>query len=203
MVINVLSLIIFSLTIKSANGNYVGDANYTGGTNLLTASFKLYNQKGDLLYQIIHPEAITFFISNTGEVFATNEQGLYLYNLNGNVLQLRSLRYPNGFGFSPDNTLFFASDQDGIYAYSMQGKVVYQFPPGRLYASTAQARKMAIVSTDTLFYYQKGELKFQKVLNNPYVRKIYFSDDEKIIHLELPDSTESIKISDFCIMGEQ
>ncbi len=203
MVINVLSFLIFTLTIKSANGIYVGDANYTGGTNLLTASFKLYNQKGELLYQIIHPEAITFFISNTGEVFATNEQGLYLYNLNGTVLQLRSLRYPNGFGFSPDNTLFFASDQDGIYAYSMQGKVVYQFPPGRLYASTAQARKMAIVSNDTLFYYQKGEIKFQKIISNPYVRKIYFSDDEKILHLELPDSTESIKISDFCVMEEQ
>lgn len=203
MAINVLSIIIFTLTIKSANGMYIGDASYTGGTNLLTTSFKLFNQQGNLLYQIIKPEAITFFISNTGEVFATNEQSLYLYHLNGMVLQLKSLHYPNGFGFSPDNTLFFASDQDGIYAYSMDGRVVYQFSPGRLYASTAQAKKMAIVSTDTLFYYQKGELKFQKTLSNPYARNIYFSDDETTIYLELPDSTESINISDFCIMEEQ
>lgn len=202
MVINVLGLILFTLTIKSANGMYIGDVTYTGGTNLLTASFKLYNQHGELIYQIIHPEAITFFISNTGEVFATNEQLLYLYKLNGTIAQLRSLHYPNGFGFSPDNTLFFASDLDGIYAYSMQGRVVYQFPPGRLFTSTAQGRKMAIISNDTLSYYQQGELKFQKILNNPFVRKIYFSDDEKMLHLELPDSTEHIKISDYCLMEE-
>ncbi|MGQ9464310.1 MAG: hypothetical protein ACUVQ4_01200 [bacterium] len=197
MVINILSLIIFTLTIKSANGAYIGDVTYTGGTDLLTASFKLYNQEGHLLYQIIHPDAITFFISNSGEVFATNEQHLYLYTQNGTVAQLRNLQYPNGFGFSPDNTLFFASDRNGIYAYSMQGKIVYQFSPGRIFASTTQGKRMAIISTDTLFYYQHGELKFQKIISSPFVRKIYFSPDEKTLHLELPDSTILIKISDF------
>mgnify|MGYP005837341487 CR=1 FL=1 len=198
MVINILSFIMFALTIKSANGLYIGDVTYTGGTNLLTASFKLYNQEGHLFYQIIHPDAITFFISNSGEVFATNEKQLYFYTQTGSVAQLRNLQYPNGFGFSPDNTLFFASDRNGIYAYSMQGKIVYQLPPGRLFTSTTQGKRIAIISTDTLFYYQCGEFKFQKILSNPFVRKIYFSSDEKTLHLELPDSTELIKISDFC-----
>lgn len=200
---DILHLILFTLTIKSANGMYIGDITYTGGTNLITTSFKLFNHQGNFMYQIIHPDAITFFISNSGEVFATNEQSVYLYNPDGTVMHLRNLHYPNGFGFSPDNRLFFTSDRDGIIAYSMQGKTIYQFPPGRIYASTANGKGMAIVSTDTLFYYQKGELKFQKVLSTPFIHKIYFSDDEKTIRLELPDSTTSIKISDFCIMEEQ
>ncbi|MEO0205487.1 MAG: hypothetical protein ABIL22_02295, partial [candidate division WOR-3 bacterium] len=163
---------------------------------LITASFKLYDQEGNMLYHIINPDAFTFFISNSGQVFATNEQMLYLYELNGNIIPLKKLIYPNGFDFSPDNTLFFASDRDGIFAYSMTGTIVYEFTPGRLFASTEQAKKMGIVSTDTLFYYEEGKLRFHKLLISPFVRKIYFSQDKDIIHIELPDTTQLIKIYD-------
>jgi len=194
MITNVLSFIIFTLTIGSANGAYVGDVVYTGGTELIAASFKLYDDKGNMLYHIISPEAFSFFISNSGQVFATNEQMLYLYELNGNIIPLRRLNYPNGFGFSPDNNLFFASDRDGIYVYSISGELIHQFKSGRLFASTDQAKKVAIVSTDTLFYYEKGILKFQRILLSPFVRKVYFSEDEKTVYLELPDTVELIKI---------
>ncbi|MEO0184458.1 MAG: hypothetical protein ABIL20_01490 [candidate division WOR-3 bacterium] len=196
MITNVLNLIVFMLNITSADGAYTGEAVYTGGTELITASFKLYDQKGNMLYHIINPDAFTFFISNSGQVFATNEQMLYLYELNGNIIPLKKLIYPNGFDFSPDNTLFFASDRDGIFAYSMTGTMVYQFMPGRLFATTEQGKKMGIVSTDTLFYYEGGNLKFQKILRSPFVRKLYFSPDKEWLHIELPDTTELIQIFD-------
>ncbi len=194
MIANVLGLMIFAVRISSANGAYVGDIIYSGGADLIATSFKLYDQKGDMLYHIINPEAITFFISNSGEVFATNEQILFLYNLSGKITFIKRLNYPNGFGFSPDNTLFFASDQDGIYAYSMSGGLVFQFNAGRLFVSTNQARKFAVVSNDTLSYYEEGRLKFQTLLSTPFVRKIYFSENEKTIHVALPDTTETITI---------
>ncbi|MGB9720811.1 MAG: hypothetical protein ACPL28_04945 [bacterium] len=196
MATNVLNFIIFMLSISSANGAYTGDVVYAGGTELVTASFKLYDQKGNMLYHIINPDAFTFFISNSGQVFATNEQMLYLYELNGNIISLKKLVYPNGFDFSPDNTLFFASDRDGIFAYSMTGTMVYQFRPGRLFASTEQAKRVGIVSTDTLFYYEEGKLIFQNILISPFVRKLYFSKDNELIQIELPDTTQSIKIFD-------
>jgi len=196
MITNILSLIIFALTINSPNGVYVGDVVYTGGTELITASFKLYDQNGNMLYHIINPEAITFFISNSGVVFATNEQNLYLYRINGEILTLKKLNYPNGFGFSPDNTIFFASDRDGIYAYSLSGELLYQLNPGRLFVSTDLAKKVAIVSNDTLFYYENGELKFQKILASPYVRSLKFFDDGNAIKIEIPDKIETIKIKE-------
>jgi outer membrane protein assembly factor BamB len=196
MITNVLSLILFTLTIGSNNGDYTGEVIYAGSTELLSASFKLYDQKGNMLYHIINPEATSFFISNSGQVFATSEQMLFLYELNGNIRTLRKLFFPNGFAFSPDNTLFFASDRDGIYAYSMKGSVVYQFKPGRLFTCTEQAKKMAIVSSVTLLFYEEGNLISQKILSNPFVRKIYFSEDRKFIYLELPDTTEMINIYD-------
>ncbi|MEO0095114.1 MAG: hypothetical protein ABIL46_03125 [candidate division WOR-3 bacterium] len=195
MITNLIILIISSLTISSSNGAFIGEVVYTGGNELSTVSFKLFNQKGVMLYHIIRPEAITFFISDSGVVFATNEQMLYLYELSGNIIPLKRLNYPNGFGFTPDNTLFLASDRDGIYAYSMSGSLIYQFYPGRLFASTDRAKIVAIVSSDTLFYYREGNLKFLKLLQTPFVRKIDLSEDGTIIHLELPDTTEKILIN--------
>ncbi len=194
MITNVLTLIIFTLTIKSPNGAYVGNVVYMGNTEIATASFKLYDHNGNMLYHIINPEAISFFISNSGEVFATNEQNLYLYKTDGQILHLKKLNYPNGFGFSPDHTIFFASDRDGIYAYSLSGRLIYQFKPGRLFVSTNFAEKVAIVSNDTLTYYENGELKFLKIIPSPFVRGLEFFDSEKIIKLELPDRIEEIKI---------
>ncbi|MEO0123011.1 MAG: hypothetical protein ABIL69_03290 [candidate division WOR-3 bacterium] len=202
MITNVLSLILFTLTIKSSNGAYIGDVVYTGGTNLQTASFKLYDQDGNMLYQILNPEAISFFISNSGVVFATNEQNLYLYKTDGQILNLKKLNYPNGFGFSPDGTIFFASDRDGMYAYSLSGSLVYQFKPGRLFASTDIAQKVAVVSNDTIVYYENGELKFQKILESPFVRSLEFFDNDKIIKIELPDKVEKIKIDDILNKGD-
>jgi hypothetical protein len=194
MITNVLNLIIFTLTISSANGAYVGEVVYTGGTELVSASFKLYDQNGNMLYHIINPEAITFFVCNSGGVFATNEQNLYYYKTNGEIINLRKLNYPNGFGFSPDNSIFFASDRDGLYAYSSSGNLVYQFRHGRLFTSTNFAKKVAIVSNDTIFYYEDGELKFQKIISSPFVRKVEFSQDENSLKIDIPAGTESINL---------
>lgn len=188
MITNLFNLVILSLTISSSNGDYVGEVTYSGNTELMTSSFKLYNKKGDMLYHIINPDAITFFISNSGSVFATNEHNLYLYKPNGEIITLKKLNYPNGFAFSPDNTIFFASDRDGLYGYSMSGEVVYQFNPGRLFACTDQAKRVAVVSNDTVFYYEKGNFKFFSILLNPFVRKIQFLEDV-LIEIELPDTT--------------
>ncbi|MCX7995170.1 MAG: SMP-30/gluconolactonase/LRE family protein [candidate division WOR-3 bacterium] len=187
MSINVLNLIIFSITISSANGAFIGDISYSGDTELSTTSFKLYDRDGNMLYHIINPDAITFFISNSGTVFATNEQNLYFYKLNGEIKILKELHYPNGFGFSPDNKIFFASDRDGLYAYSTSGNLVYQFNPGRLFTSTEKADHVAVVSNDTVFFYEKGKLKSVSVLQNPFVRKIQFVK-KNLIEIELPDT---------------
>ncbi|MEO0136504.1 MAG: hypothetical protein ABIL39_06505 [candidate division WOR-3 bacterium] len=188
MSLNFVCILIFNITINSANGAFTGEVTYSGTTELATASFKLYDHEGNMLYHIVNPEAITFFISNTGEVFATNEQSLYLYKLTGEIKILKKLNYPNGFGFSPDNKIFFASDRNGLYAYSMSGGLLYHFNPGRLFASTDSAHRVVVVSNDTLFLYEKGKLKTQTLLPNPYVRKIQFINEDQV-EIILPDTT--------------
>lgn len=157
---------------------------------LSVESFTLYNQNGKLMYIEEKPNANTFFISDAGVVFALNEKHLYLYNQNGDEMLLKNLNYPNGFGFSPDDFLFFASDKDGIFAYSNEGSLIYELNPGRLFSSTVKSKMVAIISTDTLFVYENGVQKFMKKLSTPYARTLLFSEDEKSIIIEEPSGVE-------------
>ncbi len=195
MIIKILSLIIFALSIKSNNGEFLGEVNYTGGTELVTSSFSLYTQNGELLYSLYKPSAITFFISNSGIVFATNEKEIFHYDLSGNIKKIKDLEYPNGFGFSPDNTLFFASDRKGIYAFSITGESIHQYNPGRLFVSTDRGEKFCVVSNDTLFFYENTELKFIKTLPTPYIHSINFTENDNGITVKMPHGTEIIDIT--------
>jgi len=183
-------ILLFPHTISSDNELFHGVTIYGKGMELAAESFTLYNQNYEIVYTRENPDANTFFISNTGVVFALNEKRLYRYNQNGEELLLKNLNYPNGFGFSTDNFLFFASDKDGIFAYSNEGDLIYKLNPGRLFASTAKGRLVAIISTDTLFIYEDGIHKFMKRLSTPYARNVSFSNDEKSIIVKEPTKIE-------------
>jgi len=177
-------------TSSSDNGLYHASIAYGGGVDFLTESFALYNQDGEIMYTKENPDARTFYISDSGVVFALSDKHLYLYDQNGDEVTLKNLYYPNGFGFSPDNFLFFASDKDGIFAYSNDGELIYHFNPGRLFSSTVRGKMVAIISTDTLFVYENGIQKFTRKLSTPYTRRLLFSDNEKSIMVEIPSGIE-------------
>ena len=175
---------------SSANGLYHASITYGGGEGFFVESFTLHNQNGETMYTKENPDACTFYISNSGVVFALNEKYLHFYDKNGGEMLLKNLNYPNGFGFSPDNYLFFVSDKDGILAYSHDGKLIYHFNPGRLFASTKKGRTVAVVSTDTLFVYENGVQKLTEKIPTPYTRSLSFSGDEKSIIIEIPSGIE-------------
>lgn len=180
-----MSLLIFTLTIESINKEFIGEVIYTGGTELHCSSFTLYNKEGHKLYSILNPAATAFYVSDSGVVFATNETKLFLYGLDGKVKEILPLDYPNGFGFSPDNTLFFVSDRNGIYGFTISGKLRYQFTPGRLFASTEMGKRVCVVSNDTLSFYEEGRLKFIRLVESPYIRAINFSSDGNLVQVKM------------------
>jgi hypothetical protein len=182
-------LLLFSFNLRSDNGLFHAIIEYGRGVELSAETFTLYGENNVLLYIRNKPAAHTFYIGNTGVVYALNEKQLYFYNHGGEETLLKDLNYPNAFGFSPDNDLFFASDRDGLFAYSSDGKLIYKFTPGRLFASTDKGKMIAVISVDTLFVYEDGSQKFVKQLSTPYTRNISFSGDEKSIIVELPSGT--------------
>jgi hypothetical protein len=190
----ILSLIILSWTFHSDNGQYTGEAIYTGGTELTTVSFTLCD-RGVKLYSLSKPDAITFFISNSGSVFAASEHELFCYDVTGKILFRKRLEYPNGFGFSPDNSVFFASDRDALTAYAANGNIVYSLAPCRLFASTEDASKIAALTNDTLLVYENGRLTSTRILETPYARSLYF-EDRGTIKVDHPGFTETITIKD-------
>lgn len=183
-------ILLFSHNVESDNRSFWATVKYGGQLEFCAESFTLYERSGKILYTKKNPPANTFFISNSGAVFAINEHHLYLFDKNGKEKLLKDLNYPNGFEFSTDNSLFFASDKDGVFAFSNNGELFYKFNPGRLFSSTARGEKIGIVSTDTLFLYGNGQFKSFKILLTPYVRDIYFSTDEKIIIVAEPSLIE-------------
>ena len=191
MVAIILSVIVlFSQTISSDNGLFQASISYGGGMELSVETFVLYNQNSEIMYTKHKPTTNTYFISNTGVVFALNKKHLYFYNQKGEEVVLGNLHYPNGFGFSPSNEIFFASDKDGIFVYSDEGELMYTLKPGRLFSSTEKGSMVTTISTDTLFVYEDGIQKFMRRLSTPYARSLSFSDDEKSIIIEVPSGIE-------------
>ncbi|MDH4209867.1 MAG: hypothetical protein OEV79_00240 [candidate division WOR-3 bacterium] len=183
-------LVFFSTSVESDNGLFRASVQYGGGAELITESFALYDRYGDVMYTKRDIPVNTFFINNTGSVFALNEHCLYLYQRDGSEIMLRELVYPNGFSFSPDNSLFFASDRDGLYAYSHDGDLVHVYHPGRLFASTGHGDCVAVISADTLFVYENGTLRDTEFLSSPYAHGMFFSADEKQIWVQYRNGNE-------------
>ena len=176
-------LFLLTLDLYSDNRMFHGVVRYSGGADLFTKTFVLYDQYGDIMYEKGDIPLHTFFISNTGSVFALNEYHLYLYQQDGSEMMLRELVYPNGFGFSPDGSLFFASDREGIFAYSHDGMLSSVYRPGRLFASTERGSWVAVISADTLFVYEHGNLRDTVFLPSPYARDVSFPTDEEQIRV--------------------
>jgi hypothetical protein len=184
----IVNLIIsLSINIQSDNGLFRGSVQYWGGAELTTQSFTLYDRYDAIMYTKEDISVYTFFINNTGGVFALNEHRLYFYQRDGSEMLLRELVYPNGFGFSPDNSFFFASDREGIFVYSHEGVLVRTYRPGRLFTSTGNGESVAVISADTLFLYHSGRLIDTELLSAAYARDVYFSADAESLVVEFRD----------------
>ena len=183
-------IFVFTHMVSSANGSFNASVIYGGSTELSVKSFTLCNQNHEIIYTKENIDLNTFYISNSGTVFALNEQKLFFYYSNGEEKLLKDLNYPNGADFEPDHSLFFVSDKDGIFTYSDNGKIKYTFNPGRLFSSLQKGSIVAIISNDTLSIYYDGVRKFERKLLTPYARSIVFSTDAKSIIIEEPSLIE-------------
>lgn len=191
MIESLLTLVLLSAqTVFSPNGHYQGIIEYASVIDLTTLSFTLTDTAGDTLYTKLNPEPITYYVTDDATVFATNETKLYFYLRNGRDTLLKNLNYPNGFGFSPDYSLFFASDRDELTAYCTGGKLRLRLKPARLFASTAQGMTVATVSGDTLIIYHEGKEKYAVKLATPFIHELAFSPDEQSILLKEPSGKE-------------
>jgi hypothetical protein len=188
---SVLTIILLSAqSVFSPQGRYQGIVEYASNIELTTVSFTLTNAAGETLYRKDNPEPITYYVTDDATVFATSETKLFFYRPNGRDTLLQVLNFPNGFGFSPDQELFFASDRDGIAAYCSGGKLRLSLKPARLFASTDRGSKIAAVSNDTLFVYHEDEEKFVIKLATPFIHELSFSPDGQAILLKEPSGRE-------------
>jgi hypothetical protein len=188
------SFFIAAMTAASSNGEFTALVDYGRDAEFVVQSFTLYDKAHEVIYHKQMLGVHTFFITDAGSVFALNEDELHFYHQGGEEVHLQDLEYPNGFGFSVDNSLFFASDKRGIFAYSSGGELIHRFQPGRLYADADGGKSVAIISTDTLFLYDGGMLKCVKILSTPYARRVRFSDDSRSVIIEVPKGVEIIDV---------
>lgn len=179
-----------SQSVFSPNQQFQGIIEYTEKIDLTTRTFTLLNAAGETLYTKISPPAITFYVNNPGTVFAADEGNLFYYNTTGQDTILKNLHYPNGFGFSPDYTVFFASDKDGLNSYGLDGRPRHIYQPCRLFASAENEMVVAAVVNDTLTIYHDGQLRFTVTLATPYIHEITITPDGRIITLKEPEGIE-------------
>ncbi|MDH4242085.1 MAG: hypothetical protein OEW48_21190 [Phycisphaerae bacterium] len=183
---------LFSINLNSDNGVFSAQVDYSGGTNCVVQQITMYRDRMSL-YTIESPKAHTFYISDTGTVFALSDQQLYFYDQQGNVKTLQDLTFPNGFGFSLDNHNFFASDRNTLNVYSRSGELIYELNPCRLFIGFEQGKYIATVSNDTLFFYEDGVEVATRYLSTPYIRRLYISDDKRCVIVEKPNASEAIE----------
>ncbi len=188
-------LFLLTHTVDSRQGQYFGVIEFGRGSELTVQSFTLYRRNHEIIYRKITPQANTFFITDLGSVFALNERNLFFYEQNGTEIWLKALDYPNGFRFAADHTLFLSSDKDGIFVYANNGKLMYELRPGRLFSCDEDGRQIAVVSNDTLFFYEDGALKFSSMLASPYARDLEFSGDKKSLIIKEPHGVEILDVT--------
>jgi hypothetical protein len=189
-----LIILVLGYAIGSQNGMFRAEISYRNGPVLMTSAFALYNKKDEIIYQKTEIEATTFFISNQGTVFALDEARVSFYDPAGGEKILKVLHYPNGAGFSSDQTVFFISDQTGISAYSLDGDLVHFLKPGRLFEGQGRGRIVATISNDTLSIYDDGVERFVYRLSTPYARSLRFSDDKIIVEEPVRDEVFDLGI---------
>ncbi len=183
---------LFSIDLSSENGVFSAQIDHSGNTNCFTRHFTMY--KHDLIsYTKEELQAHTFYISDTGTVFALSDLQLYFYDQQGNVKTLKDLIYPNGFGFSTDKHHFFASDRNALNIYSRTGELVYELKPCRLFIGFEQCRFIATVSNDTLFFYEDGIEIAIRCLSTPYIRRLDISVDKRCVIVEMSNTFETIE----------
>ncbi len=185
-------IISFTVSVGSSNGLYRAAVQYGGGTELIASSLTLYDAYENVVYVKSNITMNTFYVCDNGNVFALNEHRLCFYSVDGSETLLQEFSYPNGFGFSPDNAVFFASDREGLFAYSDEGSLAGKYRPGRLFASTNGGESVTVISADTLFVYQGGGLVDLKFLSSPYVRDVGFSGDGDSIMVRLPGDIRAV-----------
>jgi len=191
-IIPLICLALANVTMESPDGSMYAVIEYYPGTVLWTEHFTLYTRTGDRIYRINDHPAHTYFICNTGNLYAMNERDLWFFDRNGKEIWHRSLHAVNTSGFSADNTVFFLSEKSGIRVYDNDGNVEHDLPPGRLFSSVNKGDLIAVVSSDTAYYYEHGELVHTIPLSSPYVWQIAFSDDHTTIEIEYVDHLEII-----------
>lgn len=192
MIAGLLLHLLIAPIISSPGGRYQGIVEYRGGHELFAASFTLLAD-GEHCYTLDAPEARTFFVGDSGVVFAGNEQKLFLYDRRGQARRLRDLNYPNGFKYSRNQQFFFASDRDGIHIFSLAGEQVATGHRCRLFAASDDGRQLAAVSGDTLYLYRDFQFTGVRKLATPYARSIDFETDTRI-RIEEPDGSEYFDI---------
>jgi sugar lactone lactonase YvrE len=201
---SILTIVLFSTqSVFSPHGQYQGIIEYASAIDLTTVSFTLTNAAGDTLYTKTDPEPITFYVTDDATVFATNETKLFFYRQNGRDTLLKNLNFPNGFGFSPDHSLFFASDRNEITAYCSGGKLQLRLKPARLFASSDRGSKIATVSNDTLVIYHEGKEKHVVKLATPFIHELKISPDGQTIYLKEPVGKEIFDVDTGLKLEEQ
>lgn len=185
----VLLMIVAQITVTSPDQQYSAHIDYYPGTELVTQALTLKHDN-TLCFVKNSPGGVTFFVNNQGSIFGIGERALYFYDVLGNEILLKHLNAPNGFDFSPDNTIFFASDIDGLWAYDCEGSVKYRFPASRLFSCNENAEIVAMVSAESLFVFDHGERIYSALLSSPYVWSIELREDNGLILLHLPSATD-------------
>lgn len=167
--------------------------NYTGDTRFFVQNLTLY--KHDMpVYAMENIAAHTFYISNSGTVFALSDHQVFFYDQQGNVETLQDLIFPNGCGFSENNQNFFVSDRNNLCVYSSSGDLVYELRPCRLFVDFQNGQFIATVSSDTLILYKDGKEAGQRVLSTPYIRSLDISEDQNHLIIETPHTFQTIEL---------
>ena len=182
-------ILVPQIVVESPDHFFHANVEYYPGTELIARSLTLMHDQ-TVIFTKSEPRGSTFLINRSGTVFGIGADALYFYDHQGNEVLLQQLNAPNGFGFSPDNSIFIASDLSGLCIYDRDGKLNYSLPSCRLFACSDGAEIVATVTSDSLFVYEKGSRIYSAVLSSPYVRSIAINEDNRSIQLHLPAAVE-------------
>ncbi len=173
--------------VLADDGQFYGQiAHRQGAADFSPAeSFELRTLTGELRWRLGPTEDVTFAISGDGTLVAGMEVNinvpernrLHLYGEGGRLLADIAVPYLTGGRFDPPGQSFLAQSRDGLTALDPSGTELWRVPGARLFAASADGRRVAVVGAAGLTIVQDGAVIHTLPLEDPLVRRVAIAEN--------------------------
>jgi len=177
--------------ISSENDQYRAVIEYDHGNfeYVPVKRFKLQNQEGRVMFELVNQAHTLFDVANSGVVVGLDFDGpvsgqavLNFYSPTGSRLATAQIGFLGERGFCRDGSVYAVNDgHAGLRVFTAQGKELYNLGRGNWFALAGNGRRVALAQDAAILLFDDGKPAGEIALAAPFLRQMKLSDDGSVL----------------------